>query len=457
MVSVPELKEAEPQKWRDAAEDALAAARRCGSMSALAEEEVAATLLQCWAGDTGEAARRRFVQHAEDFEAAKLVLKKLVRTYDDLADAVETAKADLVGGLSYADSHDLVVDDSGRVQLATPIMTAPGDDSHFGPLDHAAEAIGDALTKATEADRTATAALRLLGAMTDITDPALAREALRQDSPLAVALRLQNAGGGDHSINVSSSQLAAVEQAARETGVSKKLLLATLWQEQQWYQHIDGSPNGPASFFGRPFNWLLSQTIKPDKSLGITHIKPDTARTVMENHPDAFLDTENNRLSEMDDSQLAKYIEENPNEAIRLSAYHYSDLREQSEYGARTDKDLFLLYAADTPDVRELNEQYGDESEPRGGDIRTRGENWDRISPRLDDAMAWEHLTEAERLEAMEQLESQTPDGQYVYLEPIYGDGISMGTGTDTGTDRWEPEPTPSPSANPPPTPPEGD
>jgi hypothetical protein len=110
---------------------------------------------------------------------------------------------------------------------------------------------------------------------------------------------------------------------------------------------------------------------------------------------------------------------------------------------------LFTLYAADTPDVREKNEQYGDDSDHRGADIKVRGKNWDKMEPHLDDAMAWNALSDDERAKAIAQLESQTPAGHHVSLDPLYSTGQTTGTGTG------EPEPgTPSPSPGPTPTPP---
>ncbi|MDX3755790.1 hypothetical protein ACWDBO_07250 [Streptomyces mirabilis] len=131
-----------------------------------------------------------------------------------------------------------------------------------------------------------------------------------------------------------------------------------------------------------------------------------------------------------------------------MSAYHLSDLRDDP-YGADTDKQLFTLYAADTPDVREKNEQYGDDSDHRGADIKVRGKNWDKMEPHLDDAMAWNALSDDERAKAIAQLESQTPAGHHVSLDPLHSTGQTTGTGTG------EPEPgTPSPSPGPTPTPP---
>ncbi|MBB5935003.1 hypothetical protein [Streptomyces zagrosensis] len=178
-------------------------------------------------------------------------------------------------------------------------------------------------------------------------------------------------------------------------------------------------------------------------------MKLETARGVIENNKASFTLADGTYLGDLGDSELTKYIEENPNENIRLSAYHLKQLSEQP-YGADTDKQLFTLYAADTPDVREKNEQQGDESGDRGGHIRARGENWDKLQPHLEDAMAWEALSDEQRAKAMHQLETNTPAGHHVSIEPIYAAG-----GPTTGTGNDDPEPgTPSPSPGPPPTPP---
>ncbi|THA23182.1 hypothetical protein E6R18_30645 [Streptomyces sp. A1277] len=449
MVSVSELSSAQPGKWRDAADDAIAAAKQCEGISSYARDEVASTLGQCWVGDTGRAARGRFVKHADDYEAASMALRAMARAYDGLADDITDAQRDLTGALDYARTHELKVDDSGRVQLAKTVAVPAGSTGHLEPVLHAQGIIDDALAKASRADVDAARALRTVEGLTDIADPKLVKEALDGDSPLSIALRLAGGTDGLHPVNVSPAQLAAVDRAARETGMSRKLLLAIIWQEQQWYQNHNPSLRGPLSSFGRFFDWTLQQTVKPDKSLGITHMKLETARAVIANNRGAFMLSDGTNLADLNDSQLTKYIEENPDEDVRLSAYHLKELQGQP-YGAETDKQLFTLYAADTPDVREKNEQYGDESGARGADIKVRGENWDRLEPHLDDAMAWEALSDEERAKAIRQLESDTPAGHHVSIEPVYAAG-----GPTTGTGSGDPEPgTPSPSPGPAPTPP---
>lgn len=141
--------------------------------------------------------------------------------------------------------------------------------------------------------------------------------------------------------------------------------MSILWQEQQWYQNGDPGLGGPQGWFGHVFDWALEGTAKPGKSIGITHMKLATARQVIANDPAAFM-TDGRSLNDLSDSQLTKYMEENPNEDIRLSAHYLAQLQ-QNQHGATTDKDLFLLYAADTQQVRDANSQYGDDTGPRGG------------------------------------------------------------------------------------------
>ncbi|MEV8533014.1 hypothetical protein [Streptomyces sp. NPDC051211] len=450
MVSVPELNQADPQKWRAAADDAVAVAKQCDTLGAYAREDVARTVNRCWTGDTGRAATETFVKHADDYETAALALRGMAKVYDTLADAISGAQGDLRSALEYARSRELKVDESGRVQLSRPVMVPQGSTEHLASVNHAQGIITDALRKATDADTEAARSLRTIEGLTTVSDPKLAREALTPGSPIAIALALAGGTDGLHPINVSPMQIAAVNRAAAETGISRKLLLAVLWQEQQWYQNFSPGLGGPLTQAGRIFNWALQQSIKPDKSLGITHIKPETARATMREYRESFTLPDGTFLGDLSDAQLTKYIEENPNEDIRLSAFHLKQLSEQP-YGAETDKQRFVLYAADTPDVREKNEQHGDESGARGGDIKVRGENWDRLEPHLDDAMAWHALTEEQRATAIRQLESQTPGGHHVSVGPIYDDGAGPHTGTGTGA----PEPgTPSPSPGPAPTPP---
>ncbi|MFD6114576.1 hypothetical protein ACFWG0_31380 [Streptomyces yangpuensis] len=450
MVSVPELKQADPQKWRTAADDAVAVAKQCDGLASYARQDVARTVDRCWVGEAGRAATERFVKHADDYETSALALRAMAKVYDDLAEAITEAQRDLNSALDYARARELKVDDSGRVQLSKPVMAPQGSTEHLEPVNHAQGIITEALRKAGQADVDTARALRTIEGLTAVSDPELAKEALTPGSPLAVALALAGGTDGLHPINVSPAQFAAVNRAAAETGISRKLLLAILWQEQQWYQNFSPGLTGPLAQTGRIFNWTLQQTLKPDKSLGITHMKPDTARAVMGDNRRAFTLPDGTFLGDLDDAQLTKYIEENPDENIRMSAYHLQRMQEEP-YGARTDKQLFTLYAADTPEVRELNEQYGDESGNRAFDIKTRGENWDRLEPHLDDAMAWHALTDEQRATAVRQLESQTPAGHHVSVDPIYHEGGGPHTGTGTGP--AEPG-TPSPSPGPAPTPP---
>ena len=333
----------------------------------------------------------------------------------------------------------------------------PNSNPHRANAQEYANRIANALKEATEADAKWSPKLERLQADDDLTvshadwnDTRKDADAIRKGNPrgktaLELAMRLQSPPDGVESINISETELQAVNRAARETNISKKLLLAILWQEQQWYQKV-GSLDSPAVTAGRIFNWSLAETVKPDKSLGITHIKPETARKILDEHPNAFPTQDGGNVNDLNDSQLNKYIEERPDEAIRMAAYHLRDTREKSSHGADSDRDLFILYAADTPEVREMNEKHGDDSSERGDAIKARIDNWNKIESHLDDSLEWNRLTEEERSEAREQLESQTPAGHNVSIEPIIRGPLS-GNGTappEPGT----PAPSPGPSPN---------
>ncbi|WP_344339328.1 class I SAM-dependent methyltransferase, partial [Kitasatospora putterlickiae] len=267
--------------------------------------------------------------------------------------------------------------------------------------------------------------LRTLAGLVGVEDPKVVRDLLggAGNSALAVALRLQGGASGLHGINVSPAQIEAARKASAETGMSLDLILAIMWQEQQWYQNYEPNLDGPLTAAGRRANWASEETFKPDKSLGITHIKLATARGVINEFPGSFPG-----LGRLSDSQLAKYIEENPNEDIRLSAYYMKQLQ-KSPHGATTDKQLFMLYAADTPQVRDSNARYGDDSAQRRAAIKDRADNWDRLQEALRDANAWNGLPESERRKALDVLAAQTPYDREVDLNPLYtGAGVSSST-----------------------------
>ncbi|GGO34711.1 hypothetical protein [Streptomyces lasiicapitis] len=463
MISVKELDEAKPQQWRDAADDALRAAKQCTTIADYARDEIASTVKSNWSGEAGRAARAKFVKHADDYEAAEIALKAMANAYDDLAEVIRDAQRDLRSGLDYAARHGLKVYPSGRVELAQPIASEPGADKYESEADahvqHAHEVVSDALVKASRADIEIAGRLRTIEGLTAVSDPKVARQALEPGSPLGIALRLTGGLDGVHRINVPPAVLAAVDRASKETGVSRKLLLATLWQEQQWYQNYDRGLRSPLSELWRVGEWMAASTFKSDKSLGITHMKLETARQVLREYPGQFRLEDGRLLRDVSDTELAAKIEGNPELDVRLSAYLLKYKGEDPQ-GSDSDKQLFTLYSADTSQVRSYNERYGDESDYRDGDIKRRGNNWDRIEPHIDDAIAWRNLTEKEREDAMAQLQAQTP-GRQVSLDPIYGHqpvgeggpGLIPSAPTSPGAPGRG---TPAPSPLPAPVPPEG-
>ncbi|MFE0421960.1 hypothetical protein [Streptomyces sp. NPDC058953] len=470
MVSVPELDTAKPQQWRDAADDVIRAAQQCEALGAFARDEIGRTLSRCWAGDAARGAREAFHKNAGDYEAAAVALRALAKTYDGLADTITNAQRDLRSGVGYAASHHLTVDDSGRVRFL-PTGNEGEQKDMTQEVNQAAETIGTALATASRADRDAARDMRTIEGMTKLGDANMAREALDPNSPLAIALRLSGGRDGVHHLNVPPSVLAAVNKASAETGISRKLLLATLWQEQQWYQNWNPSGRGFLTEMGRFANWAaIASGQVTDKSLGIVHIKPDSARAVATRYESSFQLEGGRPIKDLSNDELAVLIENDPELSVRFAAHHLKMI-EENQHGASTDKQLFLLYAADTPQMRESNEQYGDESGPRGGAIKPRGNNWDRIEPHLDDAMAWNELTESERDRAFEQVRSQVPAGDHVSVDSVMRHDGAAGKGTgEREPEVYEPglmpppprkdqiyedpcPPTPTPSPGPSPTP----
>ncbi|MEV6230771.1 hypothetical protein AB0L88_23210 [Saccharopolyspora shandongensis] len=412
MLTVSALANAKPQLWVAAAEDAKEAALHCREV-AVSARYVAQTLTHSWPDDAGREARQNFVRHTQDYEAAGLVLAGLMNVYDALAGAVQAAQRTLTGALDYARQHELAVSDTGMVS---------GRENQQAEINTAASLISRALTDATSADEQAANRLRTIASLTRETDPAMVQTRLRNgaDSPREIAERMKNRPDDVHPLNIPPELLDLIREVSEETGISQTLLQAIVWQEQQWYQNWE-KDGGPLTEVGRFLDWVAEETFVPDKSLGITHMKIDTAREVIAQNPAAFTTPDGTYLGDLSDAQLAKYIEKYPQEDIRLAAYYLAELKE-NPYGAATDKQLFLLYATgDEPDMRAKNHQYGDATEPRGGEIRPRAEAWDRLQPRLADAADWASLTARERQQALAEIAADTPRGAEVDLHPVYG------------------------------------
>ncbi|CAL9461841.1 hypothetical protein SUDANB95_02638 [Actinosynnema sp. ALI-1.44] len=427
-LTVSDLKNARPALWWTAAEDARDAAHHCHDVSSLARNEVARTLQVCWVDQAGEEATRSFTRHADTYEAAATVLEGLMSTYGALAQAVEAAQRALGDALDFASRYCLGVSEAGVVTGNT--------DTDLGKwaVNCASLMVSAALTAANQADERAAGRLRVITALTDSTDPAAVRRALdaAAGDPVQIALRLLGAGEL-HPLNIPAELMDAVRRAARETGVSESLLLAIVWQEQQWYQNFEPD-GGPLTETWRFLEWTAQQTIEPDKSLGITHMKMDTIREVMNGNREAFTTEDGTFLGDLGDADLAAYVEKNPEENIRLSAHHLAQLAE-NPHGASTDKQLFLLYAADTDQVRDYNDRYGDSTAARSGDIRDRAAAWDSFQSRLDDTNAWSRLTEQQRRQALADIAANSPRHAPVDLHPLYPAGSSTTRGTGTPGD----------------------
>lgn len=308
------------------------------------------------------------------------------------------------------------------------------DDTHAAELaeaaiQHAQPLAEQTLAAANKADDDAAVNLRMIASLSLVSDPSTIDEAMREGSPLNIALRIKERGEVSHKIDISPHLLSAADQASRETGINRKLLLAILWQEQQKYQNIHPKHDGPISHRCKYLNRIPRETIFPDKSAGIIHLKPATARAALEDHPE-FFPMKGEDPRSLSDSDIVAYIETHPAEAIRVSAFHLAKLRDGEGPGNQTAKDLFRLYAADTPAVRDLNEKAGADDEPRGAATEKRSVDYEEIMPYVEDALEWNQLSKAQRQEAFQAIKEQTPKGQHVELNPIFTSHDEWWSGT---------------------------
>ncbi|WP_410636181.1 hypothetical protein [Amycolatopsis sp. cmx-4-83] len=262
--------------------------------------------------------------------------------------------------------------------------------------------------------------MRTIGSLTTETDPEVVNLRLEHggDSASDIANRLKNRPDDVHEVNISPDLLDEVRKISKETGISEGLLMAILWQEEQWYQQWEKN-GGPVTELGHVLNEEV-QGVKPDKSLGITHVKLDAAREVIGKNPAAFTE-DGQYLGDLTDAELVQRIEQDRNLDVKLSGYYLAELK-KNPYGAETDKQLFILYATgDDPATRANNHEFGDATAPRQNDIRPRAENWDRLQPRLADAADWASVSEPERQRALSGLAYETHVGEKVDLHPVYG------------------------------------
>lgn len=207
----------------------------------------------------------------------------------------------------------------------------------------------------------------------------------------------------DGSSDISGSTLAYIDKVSRETGVHRDLLIALCWQEQQWYQAYDNTSGGMFTWLGRRFDFGLEQTIYPGKSLGITHLKLPTVRGVIANMNDSG-------LSNLNDAQLTKMIEQDPDLDILISANYVKQLS-QNPYGANTDEDLFVLYATgDNAETRAANAKYGSDYTKRSNStVSARMQDWNAFSAQITAANEWVALTPQQQADGLTAYANDNP------------------------------------------------
>jgi tRNA A-37 threonylcarbamoyl transferase component Bud32 len=232
----------------------------------------------------------------------------------------------------------------------------------------------------------------------------LGTDSLEGRNGFAESLARKLADFDEHPVNLPPWLVEYAREAARRHGISDRLMLMTLWQEQQWYQNYRGY--GPFSVLvdkaGREANELWQDRVDGTKSMGVTHMKVDTARDLVTR--DGLTDPDGRPYSSYSNEELAEKIEHDPQFAIDLTARKLAALQNEDEEQPWSDKQTFFLYAVDDedPTTREANRQYGDSTEDRKNDIRPRAENWDRVAPVIDAQQDWERLSPEDRQRALD-------------------------------------------------------
>jgi hypothetical protein len=304
----------------------------------------------------------------------------------------------LENSVAIADKLQLHVDTDGNV--AVPPMSAadrhdPDSIAYWGKLRSVASTIEGRFWKARnlakEADDRLQTALEGLGSSSFSGNGDLATQ-------LAKTIDLPG-----HPLNVQPSLMTAARQAAQRYGISPDLLSMILWQEQQWYQN-EGGTKGVMPWIGHQLNDGYQDYVDPTKSMGITHIKAQTALDVLSR--DGVKD-ENGRLyNTYSPSDIGSKLEDDPRFAIDVTARYLGQI--QGEPGGNwSDKQTFFIYAADGGNTRDNNRKYGDATDGRLGAIHQRGVNWDKVAPSIEAQQLWSRLSPADRNRALQQLGGQ--------------------------------------------------
>ncbi|HEX6467848.1 MAG TPA: hypothetical protein VF069_02035 [Streptosporangiaceae bacterium] len=419
-------------------EDAAKAWRRFSAV--LAEAQVAyrddvlgSVRAASWEGAAADAAVRQMTPLGQRVQVASTQAGSVASVLDAGARELRAAQKELTDAIRDADGIHLRVGDDGSLTL--PEMSPadrrdPESIRYWASLRQQAEQIEArfqaAMRNAEESDRRLSEELTNLGA----------------DGDYATALATQLAGFSEHPVNLPPELIAYARQAARKYGISDTLMLMILWQEQQWYQNY-GSGNGPIGALGRWFDRTV-QDIKGDKSMGVTHMKPDTAREVLAR--DGARDEHGRLYSTYSDDELAANLEDDPRFAIDTTARYLSQIKSEPDHWS--DKQTFLTYAADNEEMREANRRAGDSTDARGFAIRDRAENWDRVAPKIEAEQAWERLSPDDRQRALGAMGS--PGSQVVLNLPY-----TPAAGVDVAAEGTRPPVPgqPSPGPNPSPTP----
>lgn len=158
MVTFQQLRDVKPAKFAAAADDWLKLAKEADAAAEDLYERGGQKLRDNWADDLGTLASGHCRKIAQDYQAAGMAIRGVVRTLDGLAEALDMAKRNLDSAVDFATKSGLKVDADGRVTIPAGVTDPQAADR----AQRAGWLIWDAVNDATKIDNEAAASLRRL-------------------------------------------------------------------------------------------------------------------------------------------------------------------------------------------------------------------------------------------------------------------------------------------------------
>ncbi|MFF4651430.1 amidase domain-containing protein [Streptomyces sp. NPDC001380] len=171
MVTIAQLKQANPAMWQSAAEGWLNLAKESEQACNDIHDQGRGPLDEHWQDRVGQAARGQLARDADTLEAGADIMRGVAMVLDGLTTSIEYAQRTLQDGLDLAARYSFDVD--GQTGALTPNGSGDVPEGHRYGAEVSA-LLDEALRQAGQADRKAADELRRLAGTTGVTDPDVA-------------------------------------------------------------------------------------------------------------------------------------------------------------------------------------------------------------------------------------------------------------------------------------------